>query len=117
MCKRENGNNIGGFRMKDKRVVVILGIILIVTIIGFSFITKTVIASSSNRQDQKLVTSIKLEKGDTLWKIANQYKTDEYKSIIEYINEIKRCNNIDSDTIVEGQYIIVPYYARRIKTE
>lgn len=103
--------------MKKKRMIIVFSILIIFAIIGLNLISKTVVASSSNKQNNKLFTSIKLEEGDTLWSIATEYKTNEYKNITEYIREIKRCNGIDSDTINEGQYIIVPYYTNIMNFE
>jgi len=59
---------------------------------------------------KKQVTSLIIEKGDTLWSIAQEYRTEEYDDINEYIDEIKASNGLFTDTIHEGNYIIIPYY-------
>ena len=64
--------------------------------------------NSSNRVKQ--ARSIEVEEGDTLWGIANEYITEEYNDINEYIEELKRSNGLYDDIIHAGCYLIVPYY-------
>ena len=59
----------------------------------------------------KYYTSIQIQKGDTLWSIADSYITDEYKDKKEYIQEICSINHISEDDIHSGQYITIPYYS------
>lgn len=56
------------------------------------------------------ITSVKIEEGDSLWSIANEYYTDEFSSISAYISEIKRMNGLSSDTLYIDSYILVPQY-------
>lgn len=65
---------------------------------------------SSNIKREQNVKSIQIKTGDTLWSIAEKYYSPEYDSINAYVNDIKECNNISSDTIHAGNYLIVPYY-------
>lgn len=72
----------------------------------------TVSDAENNRKKVKLFTSIEVSYGDTLYDIASQYVDENYKNTSEYINEVVKINSLDnSDKIVAGQYIIVPYYA------
>lgn len=59
---------------------------------------------------KKVITSIYIEDGDTLWDIASRYYTEDCRNIRSYIKEIKKCNNLTSDQIHAGKYLIVPYY-------
>lgn len=67
-------------------------------------------ASRKPIEYEKVVASVYIEKGDSLWTIAQRYYTEENESMKEYIREIKNCNHLSSNTIREGQYLIVPYY-------
>jgi cell division protein YceG involved in septum cleavage len=87
--------------------VILLFMLILASII---FITKTVTAERTSARE-KLVTSVQIKKGDSLWSIANTYITEEYRNINEYIEEIKTSNGLSTDTIHAGNYIIVPYYA------
>lgn len=53
-----------------------------------------------------------VEKGDTLWDIANEHKYNETTK--EYIEDVCRINHIKSDDIYEGQMIVIPYYSTEI---
>ena len=85
-------------------------ILMMLLILSMCFFTKTVTAKG-NRERTKLVTSVEVKKGDTLWSIASSYMTDEYDDVKEYVEELKESNGLTSDQIHAGNYIIVPYYA------
>ena len=87
-----------------------VGLLLVVIIFTIIFATKTATAKREGYR-VKQVTSIQIQKGDTLWSIATTYLSDEYKDINEYIDEIILSNGLESHTIHAGNYIIVPYYA------
>lgn len=87
-----------------------LVLLLLIFILSILCITKTVTAQRATERI-KLVTSIEVRKGDTLWNIAAAYVTEEYDNLYEYIEEIKDSNGLISDEIHAGNYIIVPYYA------
>lgn len=99
------------YQMNKKRLWIV-GIVVLFVLIIFSayFFSKTVTAQR-NTERTKLVTSVEIKKGDTLWSIATEYMSDEYDNQLEYIDEIKECNGLVSDTIHTGNYIIVPYFA------
>ena len=59
----------------------------------------------------KYYTSIRIQKGDTLWSIAGSYMTVEYEDIDAYIREICALTHIEDSEIHYGQYITVPYYS------
>lgn len=99
------------YQLNKKRVWIVgVGVLLILILLSVSFITKTVTAQNSNMRT-KLVASVEIQKGDTLWSIAADYITDEYNDMNEYIKEIKASNGLVSDEIHAGNYIIVPYYS------
>lgn len=86
--------------------VLLLSILILLSV----FIISNKADAQGNKSRIKLVKTIEIQEGDTLWNIASQYKSDEYSDIRVYINEIKKSNNIYSDEIYSGNYIIVPYY-------
>jgi len=84
-------------------------IIFIIVILTFIFTAKTATATNDS-QRIKQVTSVRIEKGDTLWSIASRFMSCEYKDLNEYVEEIMSSNGLTSDQIHAGNYIIVPYY-------
>ena len=96
--------------LDKNRTMILIGMILVFSIILSLSIITTKVTAERALEREKTVTSVKIEKGDSLWSIASHYFTDEYKDMNVYIEEIKLSNGLTSDTIHEGRYIIVPYY-------
>lgn len=94
---------------KKNLAITAISIAVVLTLI-IMILPKNIIANADDSHRQKTVTSVLIQKGDTLWSIAGQYMTKEYSSRSEFIKEIKKCNGISSDVIHEDQYLIVPYY-------
>lgn len=106
---KENKRSNGGIRMKylyNKLVICFaFGAVLL-----SGMLTITIAASKEPFYSDKNVTSVYIEKGDSLWTIAEKFYTEENVSMKEYIDEIKKCNHLAENEIKEGQYLIVPYY-------
>ena len=98
-------------RTTNRRKIRWISVVILFIIMAFTIIlaTKKVTAKrDSNRVKQ--VTSIQIQKGDTLWDIASRHMSEEYSDLNEYIAEIMVSNGLSSDNIQAGKYIIVPYY-------
>lgn len=99
----------------NKKRIWIVGIMLLIILlfISIGFITKTVTAKSqSDGERVKLVTSVEVQKGDSLWSIASDYYKKGYSDINDYIKEIKATNGLSDDDIHAGNFIVVPYYEK-----
>ena len=61
----------------------------------------------------KYYTKVTVKAGESLWDIADEYSDyDVYESKNSYIAEVKRMNHLeDSEDIMAGQTLIVPYYS------
>lgn len=105
-------NNMLTFLKRYQYFVIAIITALSIALLSISIIS-THVSAKKTTDRVKVVKSIKIERGDTLWGIAKEYISDEYDSIQTYINEIKRSNGLLSDTIHEDSYIIVPYYTAR----
>lgn len=110
----EHDKGLSVRRMNKKYRWIAIGILLLLVIFSVIFATKTVTAKREGYR-VKEVTCVQIQKGDTLWSIANTYLSDEYRDVNEYIREIKYSNGLESDTIHAGNYIIVPYYVDDIR--
>ena len=86
--------------MRSKRRVI--GIIIAVV---FVFLMSTFLLSNNLIEAQetkdKQFTSIQVQKGDTLWKIAKKYMGNEYSSVDDYIEEVCQTNHIYDGKITE----------------
>lgn len=71
-----------------------------------------VTASNSIENVSKQYKSILIDEGDTLWNIAeiNNNQTLSCISHNEYIEDVMAINNISSESITAGNYIIIPIY-------
>ncbi len=81
-----------------------------------AFITGSVIVkaggSSVRDGEDKFYTNVTVEEGDTLWSIAeNNIDYEHYEDIYDYMNELRRMNNMSSDKIYAGENLIVTYYS------
>ena len=70
-------------------------------------------SAHSNREEEpvnfKYYKSVTIEQGDTLWAIAEEYITDDYDSIEEYVSALKKLNHLSGNTIKAGDKIMVAY--------
>lgn len=54
--------------------------------------------------------SIQVENGDSLWSIASRYAHKSPMDIQGYVDELKRINQLNGDTIHAGHYLMIVYY-------
>ena len=102
--------------LREKRPFFITGAVLIISLLSVCFFLyfgdRVVKAQESANDIQYKVVEIK--NGDSLWYIAkeNMDNTNDsgFINIYQYIHEIKRCNNMKSNQINAGCYLMVPYY-------
>ncbi|MCI8967593.1 MAG: LysM peptidoglycan-binding domain-containing protein [Lachnospiraceae bacterium] len=105
-------------RQKRKRqvryhtITLILSLFILITI-SFLFASFSTEANDLEHQPSyKYYKSVEITKGDTLWSIANDnFDSEHYKDLHEYVTEVKKLNTLSSDDIVAGNFVIVPYYA------
>jgi LysM repeat protein len=69
------------------------------------------IVKGSTQDLNKTFRSVKIEKDDTLWTIAENNMNEYHMNIHTYIKEIKVINNLTSDQINAGEYLIIPFFA------
>ena len=83
-------------------------ILLIILNIIFTYNINT--AKDKLEREVKYI-SYQVQLDDTLWDISNHYNTDSNLTCKEYINDIKHINNLKSDKILAGEYLIIPIYS------
>lgn len=101
-----------------KRRLILLFAALFVITVG-SIVCGSIFSSAKNPAtdipQHKYYKSITIEKGDSLWSIAQEYRTDAYEDAHEYIDELIQLNGLTSRVIHEGQHLIVAYYDAEIR--
>lgn len=78
--------------------------------------TKVQAESMEHSVSYKYYTSIQVKRGDTLWDIAEKYRTSEYHDIGSYIDEVKKINHLSGSKITDGMYLCIPYYTTEYKS-
>lgn len=70
---------------------------------------KSVSSASDEPVLEMRYTSIEIQTGDTLWSIASEYYTEDWKDIETYMEKIKEFNGLENNVIHAGNYLSVPY--------
>jgi len=111
---RSYRNKMRRERELRRKIVVTILSVLIVLVFALPYnVLVTQATSEIEDISYKYFTSIEVASGDTLWTIAQEYSdTENYDSIDEYIEEVKNMNHMSSDTLMAGQFLIVPYYSQ-----
>ena len=89
-----------------------LGLFILIVIMFIS--AKAVIVKAEYNHEkvyQKMYTTVLVESGDTVWKIAEEKISAGYENISELVEEIGFINGLDGNYFIRsGSVIIVPYY-------
>jgi cell division protein YceG involved in septum cleavage len=99
----------------QKRFIVFSGVLIlsIMILLGTSI---HAFAGSKNAQPvYKYYTSVRVEKGDTLWSVADKYIDASQTDKASYIQEISELNHLSDDEIRAGEYLVVAYYSTEKK--
>lgn len=102
--------------VRNEKILLLSGLLTAVIVItACCFAGSVRIQAASSVVTYKYYTSVKVQRGDTLWSIASDYITKDYDDINAYIEEVCFINKISGDEIHSGQYITVPYYTDKIQ--
>lgn len=101
-------------RQKSILALVVLALVVFGILLGTGM---NALASSDKdiASYNKYYVSIRVESGDTLWTIADEYIDGFNIKKDDYINEVCEINEISKDDIHAGDYIVVPYYSQDVK--
>ncbi|MBQ9867134.1 MAG: LysM peptidoglycan-binding domain-containing protein [Lachnospiraceae bacterium] len=101
------------YRRRIKKLAVIWALIIIFASAALSMLPgkKADAVGEDQNVYYKYYDNVRIEKGDTLWGYAEEFKSPDGMSYSEYINDVKRINHLNSDKLVVGQTIVLPYYS------
>lgn len=91
-----------------------IGLLAIAVITTISFVNVSATDNGEN-PSYKYYTSYEIQPGDTLTSIAQKYTVNSNVSVTEYISEVKKNNELSSDNITAGNYIVISYYSDEYK--
>lgn len=115
---RTNGRRNRAYVCQIQRYFIISFLAVVLTILGVILGSNLLASSQSKASNEmntyKYYTSIEVQKGDTLWTIAEQYADDD-ADYASYIEEVKEMNQLTSDTIHAGEYLTVSYSSSEFK--
>ena len=103
--------------VRRQRGLLAVAIILVVAL-GILLGTSMNALASSDKDIasyNKYYVSIRVESGDTLWTIADEYVDGFNIEKSDYIEEVCQINEISKNEIHAGDYIVVPYYSQDVK--
>jgi LysM repeat protein len=92
----------------QKAVRSIQGNLLVIIFIILALTAFTVIAEDIKATPSKEYQSVTVEKGDTLWAIADKYQTTDMRSKNDFISWVEKVNHVNRNDIIAGQEIIIP---------
>lgn len=101
----------------DRRRVAFIGGVVVLSLILVLLGTSVASAKDMDDTKTKYYTSITIEKGDTLWSIAEKYMYDEFESVEEYMNELANINGLKNDTLYAGNNLVIVYCGDNTITE
>lgn len=100
-------------RSNMKRVTVLCFTTVFIIFAACAVFGNLIISAHGDRTEEpvnfKYYKSIEIQKGDTLWDIAEAYITEDYQSVAEYVADLKEMNSLKSDSIEAGQYLMIAY--------
>lgn len=98
-----------------KRAISMFSVLAMIVLCGFTYSANAV---AGNQKEEKIYTyydAIRIQDGDTLWSIANEYAPSTGLSVKEYIKEIKNINHLTTDRITADQYLSIFYCSSEYK--
>lgn len=112
--RKSRGRNKNS-RRKAGLLKFLFSIAAVVVIVSAVLFASRSVATANETPDgavlNKYYKTITISPGDTLWSIAEEYRSGAYRSTAEYVKELRSINNLTSDNIVSGRKLVVAYYA------
>ncbi len=101
-------------RTVDHKRILVLCITAVFFIFGACTLFGNLLISAHGSRTEEPVNfkyfkSIEIQPGDTLWDIAEEYITEDYKSVTEYVMVLKEMNSLSTDDIQAGQNLMIAY--------
>ena len=97
--------------MRKPGSFLLIPFLVITLIFGGLLMSRSESAAGGIRSDRiKVFRAITVRPGDTLWSIAETYRTFEYPDIQSYISELQAMNQLTDSTIYAGCRLVIASY-------
>ncbi len=90
-----------------RRVLFVLFVFITIVLLFIVFSNRA--AAEDSREIYTYYTSYEIQPGDTLWTIADKYMGPDFTDKETFISNIKSLNNISTDNITAGNYLVIEY--------
>ncbi len=107
--RRQRETDFRGYKALNGLLKVMLSILLFITLVTVSWITmeSMQVFEQSTSVASAVPQTIVVEAGDTLWNIAKAHAPNDM-DFTDYMNKIKRVNEMKSSGLVSGQTLLLP---------
>lgn len=91
-----------------KRMLLLVAALIVILLCTFALSTLGYAGhtQAAQRDTQTVYESIRIAGGDSLWSISEKYRGA--RETADFVAELKQLNNLSSDRIQTGSYIIIP---------
>lgn len=106
-------------RKKRNRILLqrcaLVAFVITLVVLGICLFAPSVKANAeSDVSYEKRIVSVRVTENDSLWKIAERFYCSEKESIRDFIEDIKKINHLEGDTIYPDTYLVIQYYAKKL---
>lgn len=103
---------------RARRRMMVFGAVVLLTGLLVSALSAIQVHADTSEEEPrryKYFTSVFVERDDTLWDLATEYRTEEYADVREYVDEVMHINHLTDEQLQYGDWITVPYYSSELK--
>ena len=103
---------------RARRRMMVFGAVVLLTGLLVSALSAIQVHGGTSEEEPrryKYFTSVFVERDDTLWDLATEYRTEEYADVREYVDEVMHINHLTDEQLQYGDWITVPYYSSELK--
>lgn len=104
-------------KTRRRQILIFCATLMVMFGMGFGFGTLFARAEENGQETvYKYYTSIEIQKGDTLWDLADAYMDSAYyETRADFINEVMKINHLVTGHLIAGKSLIIPYYSAEEK--
>lgn len=102
-------------RNAQKIGILLTGLVMTLLVLSITvFFSKEPVEASDGTEHVKDYICIEVGEGDSLWSLAEEYKTEEFTSLEDFVTEMEEINGMNKDTVLKpGNKLMVPCYKER----